>query len=172
MFITVRDLERRKIQFDTSFPPGEIDFLDPNLRQEGDLKTQGSVELLSHTLGEIRIKGHVSVTMSAPCDRCLEPALATVDSDFDLFYQPADSGPEQAEVEIDEGDTEVGYYEGEGIELKDVLRENVLLSVPMQNLCKQDCQGICPVCGQNRNVSACHCEVKPVDDRWAVLKKL
>lgn len=172
MFISVRDLELRKIQFDTSIPPGEIDYLDPALRQQGELTTQGSVELLSHTLGEIRVKGHLAVTMSAPCDRCLEPAVSPINSDFDLFYVPVSAGPAQEEVEIDEGDTEVGYYNGDGLQLTEVLRELVLLAVPMQKLCQPECKGICPVCGQNRNLTACHCEVKPADDRWAVLKNL
>ncbi len=89
-----------------------------------------------------------------------------------MFYVPVSAGPAQEEVEIDEGDTEVGYYNGDGLQLTEVLRELVLLAVPMQKLCQPECKGICPVCGQNRNLTACHCEVKPADDRWAVLKNL
>ncbi|MBI4904621.1 MAG: DUF177 domain-containing protein [Acidobacteria bacterium] len=172
MFFSVRDLELRKVEFDTSFPPGKIDFLDPNLHQQGDLRTRGSVELLSHTLGELRVKGHLAVSMTAPCDRCLEAAVSHIDSDFDLFYEPASIAVEQEEVELGEGETEIGYYEGDGIELGEVLREFVILAMPMQKLCQAECKGICPVCGQNRNLTACHCEVKPADDRWAVLKNL
>ena len=57
-------------------------------------------------------------------------------------------------------------------ELEQILREQVLLQIPMQRVCKPDCQGICPVCGANRNETACRCEVHPTDDRWSALKKV
>ena len=66
----------------------------------------------------------------------------------------------------------MGFYEGEGLELNDVLREFVLLTLPMQRLCKEDCVGICPVCGQNRNKQACQCQTAAVDDRWSALKEV
>ena len=65
------------------------------------------------------------------------------------------------EIRSTTGESEIGFYEGDGIELKDVLREYVLLALPMQRVCREDCQGICPVCGQNRNLVECGCEVKP-----------
>lgn len=172
MFFSVQDLEVRKIHFDVDFPPGEIDFLDPLVKQKSVLKANGVVELLSHTLGEIRVSGHLNVDLDNQCDRCLEPAPLKVDSDFDLFYRPADTGPEAAEVEIDEGEAEIGFYEGDGLELEDILRESVLLGIPMQNVCSPDCKGICPVCGQNRNVAPCGCREEPRNDRWAALGKL
>ena len=47
-----------------------------------------------------------------------------------------------------------------------------LLSLPMQRICREDCQGICPICGQNRNLAECGCQVKTPDDRWAALRNL
>lgn len=176
MFISVKELELKKVHFDVAFAPGEIDFPDEGdrLTQASPLQTEGSAELLPHTLGEIRVKGHLAVTMRCDCNRCLEPAVFPIDSSFDLFYRPADAvdGDEEDESEIDEGEAEIAFYEGAGIELKDVLRENVLLAMPMQRVCRPECQGICPVCGQNRNLIHCECEAKLVDDRWSALKKL
>ncbi len=171
MFFSVKELELKKVRFEVAFPPGEIDY-EEGLRQATPLEVRGSAELLAHTLGEIRIRGHINVRMRAECDRCLEPAEFPIDSDFDLFYRPAVRADYEEEIEIDEGESEVAFYEGAGIELKDVLREFILLSMPMQRICREDCHGICPVCGQSRNLANCGCEVKPVDDRWAVLKKL
>jgi uncharacterized protein len=76
------------------------------------------------------------------------------------------------EKEIDAGEAEMGFYDGQGLELNEVLREFVLLSLPMQRVCSEDCKGICPECGQNRNQIECHCQAESVDDRWAVLKQL
>ena len=171
MFLSVKELEIKKVRFAVTFPPGEIAY-DDGLRQIAPLAVDGSAELLAHTLGEIRIQGRLKVTMATECDRCLEPAEFPIDSNFDLFYRPALKADFGDEVEIDEGEAEIAFYEGGGIELKDVLREYVLLSLPMQRICREDCHGICPVCGRNRNLVNCGCEAKQVDERWAALKKL
>lgn len=177
VFLSVKELELRKVRFDVAIPPGEIDFRDNGLKQTGPLEAHGQAELLGHTLGEIRVQGHLKIAMEADCDRCLEPAVFPVDTDFDLYYRP--SAPESnnhhhpgEEVEIDEGEAEIGFYDGAGLELEDILREHILLSLPMQKVCREDCHGICPVCGRNRNLAECGCEVKAVDDRWSALKKL
>ena len=171
MFFSVKELELKKVRFDVAFSPGDIQY-DQGLSQATPLEAEGAAELLPHTLGEIRIQGHLKVRMQADCDRCLEPAEFPIDSSFDLFYRPAEVADDDEEVEIDEGESEVAFYEGAGIELKDVLREHVLLSMPMQRVCREDCQGICPVCGQNRNLINCGCDPKLVDDRWSALKKV
>ena len=66
----------------------------------------------------------------------------------------------------------MGFYEGDGLELNDVLREFVLLALPMQRLCDEKCKGICPLCGQNRNQNECRCQMTASDDRWAALKEI
>jgi uncharacterized protein len=174
VFISVQELELKKVLFDVAFPPGEIEFFDDGdrLTQASPLQAEGSAELLPHTLGEIRVRGHLAVTMRCDCNRCLEPAVFPLDSDFDLYYRPAEVAGEDEEVEIDEGEAEIAFYEGGGIELGDVLREHVLLAMPMQRVCRPDCQGMCPICGQNRNLINCGCEAKLVDDRWSALKKV
>ena len=173
VFFSVQELEQRKIRFDVLIPPGEIEYSDKRLKQIGDLHAEGSVELMGNTLGEIRVRGHLDVQMETECDRCLERAVFPINSDFDLFYRPAQPTRHPAEeVEIDEGESEIAFYEGSGLRLNDILREYILLSMPMQRVCSQTCRGICPVCGQNRNVQECGCVMKPADDRWAALKRL
>ena len=97
--------------------------------------------------------------------------LFPIDEDFELFYRPVSEGYGE-EVQLDEGEAEMGFYEGDGLELNDVLREFVLLALPMQRVCSEDCKGICPECGQNRNQKECACQAAAVNDRWAALKKL
>ena len=110
--------------------------------------------------------------MEGECDRCLEPTALPIDSDFELFYQPVEEGHGGEERVLDDGEAPMGFYEGEGLELNDVLREFILLALPMQRLCKEDCVGICPVCGQNRNKQDCQCQTAATDDRWAALKEV
>ena len=175
MFFNVRELELRKAHFNAAFAPGEIEFFDPGLRQVSPLEAEGTAELLPNTLGEIRVQGRLKVMMEADCDRCLESARYPIESDFDLFYRPAPlANPHRAaeEIEIDEGEVELAFYEGSGLELKDILREHILLSMPMQRVCDEKCRGICPQCGQNRNLAPCDCQTKSGDDRWEALKSL
>jgi uncharacterized protein len=171
VFFRVQELELRAGRFDVELSPGTIEFLDPKLRQVGPLKAAGKVELAVESLGEIRVKGHLAVRMEADCDRCLEPARFPVESDFELYYRPVSEGYGE-EKAIDEEESQMGFYEGDGLELNDVLREEVLLELPMQRICSEDCKGICPVCGQNRNQVDCACQAKAADDRWAALKAL
>ena len=174
MFLRVNDLELRKLHFDVAIPPGEIEYLD-KLRQSADLEAQGVAELLSNTLGEIRVKGHLKVMMEADCDRCLETAKLPLENEFDLFYRPE---PETKghhsgeEIAIDEGEAQIAFYAGAGLELNDILREHIVLSLPMQYVCSETCKGICPVCGQSRNLVECACRERLVDERWAALKNL
>ena len=69
-------------------------------------------------------------------------------------------------------ETEIGYYQKDSLLLEDVLREQVLLSLPVRTLCKPDCKGLCPRCGQNRNSQDCSCEEGQSDPRWEALSGL
>jgi uncharacterized protein len=173
MFLSVKEMELRKIRFDETFESGQIDFTGEDLGQVGPLHASGSAELLAHSEGEIRISGQYDVEMAAQCDRCLGPARFPLRVPFDLFYRPVSFIAREEEVAIDEGEAEIGFYEGGGMELEDILREQVLLALPMQRVCSDECKGICPVCGRNRNEAACDCKVAARDERWgAALRKL
>jgi uncharacterized protein len=171
MFLSISDMQLGKVRFDETFAPGAIEFFDPQLRQTAPIIASGAAQLSQSTL-EIAVSGHLSTSMEIACDRCLEPAVFPVSADFSLLYRPASSGPEQGEVAIRGPEAEVGFYEGEGLDLSDVLREEILLLLPMQRVCREDCKGICPVCGQNRNQIECHCHQEAGDDRWAGLQNL
>jgi uncharacterized protein len=133
------------------------------------LHAEGVGELLANTDGEIRIKGRLSVKMEAECDRCLARAQFPLETAFDLFYRPSEALAAVEEVAIDEGEAEMGFYVGLGMELEDVLREQILLSLPMQRVCSAECKGICPVCGGNRNETLCDCRLGPADLGWSSL---
>jgi uncharacterized protein len=171
LFFNLRELEIKKIQFDQRYAAGEINFDSSQLTQTGPLHTVGTAELLSNTLGEIRVKGHLTAQFDVPCDRCLDPTRFNIDQDFDLFYRPAPEVEETPhEIAIDAGESEIGFYEGPGIELEEILREYVLLTMPMRQICRPDCAGICSRCGQNKNAGSCSCVHETVNDRWAALR--
>jgi uncharacterized protein len=169
LFFSVRELELRKAGFDLTFQPGKLDLSETDFRQTTPIRITGMAELLRGT-DEIRVRGHVTGELEADCDRCLEVARFPIDRDFDLFYRPATGDSGQADLELDQLESEVGYYEGEGVQLADVVQEQILLWLPMQWICSEDCKGICPVCGGNRNRVLCSCHEHKADDRWSALR--
>lgn len=169
MFISLQELELRTVRFKVDIPADEINY-DSNLTQRSVLHAEGSAQLLNHSLGEIRVWGELAVSMHATCDRCLDTATFRIENEFDLLYMPAEPARSNGDDEIDHNAIEVGYYDGNGIPLNDVLREVVLLALPMQLVCSEACKGICPVCGQNRNQQDCGCRAHAMDDRWSKLK--
>jgi len=172
MFLSVKEMELRKIRFEVTFEPGRIDFSGEALEQASPLRATGVAELVPHSDGEVRIRGRYTVEMAADCDRCLGRARFPLEADFDLFYRPTSFIAREEEVEIGEEEAEMGFYENGGLELEDILREQVLLSLPMQRVCHDLCKGICPFCGQNRNEIECGCKTETADDRWGALRDL
>ena len=172
MFLSIKEMELRKVRFDETFAPGNLDFSDAGVTQATPLRVIGTAEWLHNTDGEVRVRGGFTVQLETLCDRCLGPASFPLESNFDLFYRPMARIARVEEVEIDEGEAEIGFYKGDGMELEDILREQVLLALPMQRVCREDCRGICPVCGKDRNETPCDCREQPADDRWGALRKL
>src|SRR6185437_2512569 len=176
MLLTIQEMEVRKIAFAETWRPGEIDFSDAGVKQTAPLKAEGVAELLPHSGEEVRVHGKVETTLETECDRCLGRAAFPIEASFDLFYKPVEPERVAEEVAIDEGEAEMGFYELPGLVLEDILREQLLLQLPMQRVCSESCKGICPVCGANRNVTACGCEVAvdsgKLDERWKALKDL
>jgi len=177
MFIEIHELERHPVDFDEKLAPGAID-LGSDLRQASPLDTSGRAQLVEEHHGkhklitDIRLNGKLSTSVEVACARCLEPVVQKVKRDFDLLYRPlgADAGREETSVSGTEA--EISYYQGEGLLLEDVLREQVLLAVPLKAICSEDCKGLCPQCGTNLNVTKCSC-AEPVEDaRWSALKDL
>jgi uncharacterized protein len=174
MFITIQELELRKIEFAESFAPGVADF-GPDLEQSKPLRSSGRAELIEEHHGgkqrvkDIRLVGELSTQMEIKCARCLDPVLEDVSSEFDLLYRPLKTVGPGEEVEISEAESEIGYYKGEGVLLEDVLKEQVLLALPAKVICMPDCKGLCPHCGKNLNAEECGCKLEMTDPRWAAL---
>ena len=77
---------------------------------------------------------------------------------------------EEDEREMDPGELDVVLYDEPVLPLADIAREQVLMALPMKPLCREECRGLCPVCGKDWNLDACSCETRPVDPRLEVLK--
>lgn len=116
-----------------------------------------------------------------PCSRCLTPFSLPLEVEFEEEFVEGTPGTTASDDRDDEDEDEgldrqrpVTYYTGDEIDLSDSLRENVLLELPMQPICSDDCRGLCPTCGTNLNGDACKCGAAQteVDSRFAALKDL
>jgi DUF177 domain-containing protein len=177
MLITIAELELHPVDFQEDYPPDAID-LGPDARQVALLKTSGRVQLVEEHHGkrniikDIRVQGDLSTALELPCARCLEPVVQKVARHFDLLYRPLGTDAGHEELSVTVAEAEIGYYQGEGLLLEDAVREQVLLSVPLKVVCREECKGLCPTCGKNRNAESCACAPPLGDPRWSALKDL
>jgi uncharacterized protein len=171
MFISIRELELHEIPFAQEFRPQAIDF-GPDVVQQTQLTARGRAELVEERrqhgkpIEDIRVIGDCATRVELPCARCLEPVVRDISSHFDLIYRPlgADAGEDERSVRGTESD--ISYYQGEGLLLEDVLREQLLLAVPIKAVCSETCKGLCPRCGRNLNEGPCDCPTSTADLRW------
>lgn len=177
MLIEIQELERHPIDFQEEFAPGVVDFGE-ELHQASALKSAGRAQLVEEHHGkhqiiqDIRVKGDLSTRLEWACARCLEPVILDVQRNFDLLYRPQGADAGRAELSVTAAEAEVSYYEGEGLLLEDVIREQVLLAVPLKAICREDCKGLCPHCGKNLNNEQCSCAEPVEDPRWNALKEM
>jgi uncharacterized protein len=102
------------------------------------------------------------------CDRCLDDFVSDVSTRYDIVYITE----EIAAPEIDQGEMQYLGPDSTTLDLGEDVRQFLILAVPLKLLCKEDCRGLCPKCGSNRNKSQCGCAENDADPRWEVLKKV
>jgi len=123
---------------------------------------------------EYLVEGTAEFAGDLNCSRCVEPYPFANPSTFHVRFRPRpQASGENEEVEItNEDELDVEYYSEREIPLKDLALEQVQLSIPMKPLCDEQCLGLCPTCGANRNRESCSCESAGSDDRWGALKAI
>jgi uncharacterized protein len=115
------------------------------------------------------VKGRLVARVPQQCGRCLEPYAVTVTPEVDARFVPSPRRRGE-EVELGADDLETDVYDNGVLDLTTLLETETTLLLPMKPLCREDCHGLCPICGTNRNVSNCRCAVNIDDLRWAPLK--
>jgi uncharacterized protein len=121
---------------------------------------------------QYRLVGRIQATLELTCGRCLEGYVLTVDEPIDVLFLPRAEPAAPAEREVEEDDLSTAYYEGQVLDLGQLMQEQFYLAAPMKPLCREDCRGLCPDCGTNLNTGSCDCHPTWVDPRLAVLEQL
>jgi len=131
-----------------------------------------SVLRLDKVGADVVARGVLSGDVELQCSRCLNDFPMHISSQVNVVYHPVKeiSKAEQHQLKDDELDTV--FYTGDIIDTDDLLREQLLLNLPMKPLCSPDCKGYCPICGTDLSVSGCNCKIKETDSRFEILKQL
>jgi uncharacterized protein len=169
MRIELDKLEEHGGRFAHVYDVGELSLDDAEVRLVGPVEVSGRVRRDGN---EVVLRGKLQAKLEVVCGRCLKPVELPISTGFTERFVRAISWVAEDQHELREEDLNLAVFDGETIEVDDLVREELLLAVPVNVLCGEKCQGLCPVCGIDRNLSNCQCESNELDSRWEKLKEL
>ena len=169
MRIELDKLEEQGGKFAQVYEANELPLEDTEVRLAEQAEVRGRIRRAGK---EVELQGKLHTKIEAACDRCLRPVELLIDTEFNERFVRVVSWAAEEQHELQAEDLNIAVFDGEGIELDELVREELLLALPVNVLCREDCQGLCPVCGIDRNLSNCQCESDTVDSRWQKLKEL
>ncbi len=120
----------------------------------------------------IRITGKIGGTLEVACHRCLRPFSFPLDEEVDVYLIEESRAPDEEEKELEDDEIVYEFFDGEAIEIDRLVAEQIFLALPVKVLCDEECKGICPRCGVNRNEEPCRCEAGVESSPFARLRSL
>ena len=159
----VKHFPGKRQTFDLLLEDGEQQLELSGATLAGPLHLQGTVENIGD--GCLVLQGEAEADVSLICSRCGEPYRQHFCLPVQGEFIPAESWSEDSSGE------EARYaYSGDQLDLLLLLQQAFFLELPLKPLCREDCAGLCPICGINRNDHQCSCETESIDPRWQKLK--
>lgn len=154
----------------------DVSFIEEEVKAVRPLS--GSVEFMRSS-GGILVTGQLETEVEVVCSRCLEPFLLPIKVKLEEEFRPtvdvvtgAKLKKTASGVSISDEDKATLIDEHHVLDLSEVVRQDILLAIPMRPLCRPNCAGMCPHCGHNLNEGPCGCREEAIDPRWAVLGRL
>lgn len=169
MRIELANLEGGKGAFSHTYAAGDLVLDDDRLVLLDPSTVSGEIRQRN---GRVKVTGRVQARAQVECDRCLQPIELPIDSRFMLEYVTAEAYQAQQAVELTQEDLDLSVFDGEAIDVDELVKEELVLAIPDHVLCSENCKGICAKCGANKNLAECGCDTHEIDPRWAGLKKL
>jgi len=169
MRIELENLEGSKGDFAHVYQPEELNPVDERVSLTAPAAVNGKVRLSGN---QVFVNGHIETRAQVECDRCLKPIELPVNADFTLEYISGSDYETSQVAELTEAEMSVSVFDGQAIDVDEIVKEQILLTVPTRMLCREDCRGICPECGADRDTGECNCVTNDIDPRWAALKNL
>src|SRR5262245_24933843 len=168
MRIELDNLEDGKGSFAHTYQPEELNLVDERVRVTEPVPVNGGVRSSGN---EVQVSGRVETRVNVECDRCLKAIEFPVSTGFKLQYITGQQYQMSHGAELTEDELALSVFDGDAIDVDEIVREQLLLSVPDRALCDENCKGICSICGTNLNIGSCECTSPEIDPRWAALKK-
>lgn len=159
----------RESTFDVLIPADEMDLEIGNQRIVDDVTFHATI---TKAAAGTTVTGLVTGLIELDCDRCLESVKTPIEIPVDLEFVPVVQFSTDNERELTAEDLNVDAFDGESLDLNAIAREQILLEVPQQFFCMEDCKGLCVKCGGNLNLIDCNCNETEIDPRWAALQNL
>ena len=130
------------------------------------------VNLVFYRCGrDILFRGSLQGVIGGCCSRCLEPYSFGVEKNFEFVLVPELTETDRKK-ELNKEEMEISFYQGAEINLAPLIREQVLLALPIRPLCTENCRGLCAGCGVNLNEESCLCSAPEADERLGVFRSL
>jgi uncharacterized protein len=169
MRVELASLESIGGKFAHVYEPGELTLDEERI----DLAEPPGVAGRIRRVGaRVTVEGQIAAGTRVECDRCLAPIAAPVNTEFRVEFVTPDVYQAEQAAELAEEDLALSVFDGEAIDVDEIVREQLLLAVPSYALCREDCKGLCPVCGVDRNRIDCNCQLAETDPRWSGLENL
>lgn len=169
MIIELANVPIRRKPIDLTFTSADIDLDADDGNLVGPVTFTGETEKVDE---RVHVRGTVKAEADVACFRCLEPVRTSLNISFDDAFVDEEHEPSEAELALEAEDLDVSIAIDGKIDLAEVAREQLLLALMDQVLCRDDCRGLCPKCGGNRNLLDCKCIENEIDPRWSALKGL
>ena len=169
MIIDLIALESSPHSFNYEFSPEEIELDGENVILKNSVEVEGT---LTKKIVQVDVKGEIFADAELECTRCLEKVEKKLEIPFETAFVTEENFTAAKEAELNHGDLNVSVFGGDKIDLTELVREQILLNLPEQVFCRENCRGLCEKCGANRNTTDCSCEEKEADPRWSALKNL
>ena len=169
MLVELASLERQSGKFEHTYAPGELDLNDERISIAAPPSVRGRIQ---QSDAKVTVTGEVQAELQVECDRCLKALSIPVSSAFSVEYVTPDVYLAGQGTELLDEDLSLSVFDGAVVDIDELVREQLLLALPAQVLCREDCKGLCPVCGGDRNLKNCGCREAEIDPRWAGLKEI
>ncbi len=169
MIVDLSKLESSRAEYEFELASDEIDFEGEEIELKSDVKVSAKLE--KH-IAQTEIEGEISTMLEIDCSRCLTQVENDLKIPFSAAFVTPENYSQNKEKELDAEELDVSVIENEEIDLAELVREQILLAIPAQFLCREDCKGLCPVCGGNKNLIDCNCKFEEIDPRWSALKNI
>ena len=169
MIVGLTTLKDSETLFDFSIAPEELELESEAANLKNEVRAQVK---LKKGIAQTDVEGTIFADVGIDCSRCLQPTENSLEISFKAVFVTPENYTEAKEAELGGEDLEVSIFDDDEIDLTELVREQILLNLPIQVFCQENCQGLCPKCGANQNLIDCKCEENEIDPRWASLKNL